>query len=234
MRASVVAMLLVQLKSIAADAYKRHWAHLVHTRTRRAMASFARRRMIVAAALGLVLWLILWLLAFAILPAGQSFNLLYFGIAEPLLVSLPVFLLPDAWFWSAVILLVLVSIQFILYVIEFIWRATLVTRPFDVAQLGDIIFLLLDFFVVIVYIWFVAASVANLFYAISRRNYYAAMGGTPPDVETPGGVYNTAPLGPPQGTVPFGGTVGATTTATTAAPTYNFGVTHRAVAKKTE
>jgi hypothetical protein len=195
------------------------------------MASFARRRMIVAAALGLVLWVILWLLAFAILPAGQSFDLLYFGIAEPLIVSLPVFLLPDAWFWSAVIMLVLVSIQGILYLVEFIWRATLVSRPFDVAQLGDIIFLLLDFFVVIVYIWFVAASVANLFYALSRRAYFAALGTTPPpanDVETPPGVYNTVPLGPPTPGGP------PPTVATSAAPVYNFsGITHR-VAKKVE
>jgi hypothetical protein len=150
------------------------------------MASFTRRRLEVAAAVALLFWFLLWLLGIAILHSGRTFDLLYFGIAEPLLVTLPVFLLPDSWFYSSVILVVVVALQGALYLVEFIWRATRVHRPFTAHQLPAIIFLLLDFLVVLIYVWFLAAAAANVYYAISRRDYLAANPPPqPPDAETP-------------------------------------------------
>lgn len=125
-----------------------------------------------AATISLLFWALVWLLAFAILPfEGTRFWYLFFGIGEPFL-FLIVFLAPErSAFWASFVAL-LVILQFLLHVTQFILRILLVSRPFNVDQLLDLIFVMLEAFVVFIYVWYSVCAVRHYLFLQSEPPAY--------------------------------------------------------------
>lgn len=184
------------------------------------MALASARKLWLAAGIELLYWVVLWLLGFALLPYGTSFYYLFFDIGVPIWV-IAVFAVPEGMPLGSFIVAIMWALQLGASALEFGLRLTLITRPFVVGELLDIIFVILSFVQILLVLWCAVAALRNYMQEAGREAHDAALAApstTGADLETPGGpTYSTATVGD----FAAGGAAGGKTSLTASAYSYN-------------